>query len=220
MIHTKYKKPLKHVKIRAEYTYCPYCDKTTKDYGGKKHTYHQYGTLISDVWRDIACELDGDLLPVISRFQDLFSLEPYQKIMVLDCRFMRDISVSSEIVRESSCQYPLFAVNKSEKISENSLPPNLTDRLINGDCLERLKELPDNSIDFIFTDPPYNLDKKYNNYSDDLEIKEYFDWCDKWIAELVRVLKPGRTLALLNIPIWSVRFKIGSCGMLYIFRFE
>ena len=60
-------------------------------------------------------------------------------------------------------------------------------------------------MDFAFTDPPYNLGKSYSGYSDDLKIKDYFDWCDKWITELGRVLKPGRTLALLNIPLWAVR---------------
>lgn len=27
--------------------------------------------------------------------------------------------------------------------------------LLHGDCLERMKEIPDASIDFILTDPPY-----------------------------------------------------------------
>jgi len=215
LIHTRYKKSLKHVKTRIEYSYCPNCDKTTKDYGGKKHTYHQYGTLMSDVWRDIACELDGDISPVISRFQDLFGLEPYKKLLVLDCRFMDYISISKpdgntpdwvqsfNAIREASPQYFLFGNNK--KVSENKQLSNLANRLINGSCLEQLREIPDNSIDFVFTDPPYNLGKKYSGYTDDLEIKEYFNWCDKWIAELARVLKPGRTLTLLNIPIWSIR---------------
>jgi site-specific DNA-methyltransferase (adenine-specific) len=52
MLYTKYKGSLKHTLTRIKYTYCPLCKKTTKDYGGKKHTYHHYGTLISDVWRD------------------------------------------------------------------------------------------------------------------------------------------------------------------------
>jgi site-specific DNA-methyltransferase (adenine-specific) len=107
--------------------------------------------------------------------------------------------------RESSAQYSLFSGNNSQKIPASSLILDLTDQIINGDCLERLKEIPSDSIDFIFTDPPYNLGKKYSGYSDDLEIKEYFNWCDRWLAELARVLKPGRTLALLNIPIWSIR---------------
>jgi len=210
LIHTRYKKSLSHVKTRIEYTYCPNCDKTTKDYGGKKHTYHQYGTVMSDVWRDIACELDGDLTPIITRFRDLLGLEPYKKLLVLDCRLMDYVPVSNNetsipdwiqnfnTVRETSSQYLLFGSDNEQKVSENDLPLNFTDRLINGDCLEQLKEIPDNSVDFVFTDPPYNLGKKYSGYTDDLEIKEYFNWCDMWIAELARILKPGRTLALLN----------------------
>ncbi|MBC8400672.1 MAG: site-specific DNA-methyltransferase [Candidatus Marinimicrobia bacterium] len=217
LIHTRYKKSLRHVKTRIEYSYCPNCDKTTKDYGGKKHTYHQYGTLLSDVWRDIACELDGDISPVILRFQDLFGFTPYKKLLVLDCRLMKYIPVSNigsntpdwvqnfNAIREASPQYFLFRNNTGQDDFENGLSSNLKNRLINGDCLEQLRDIPDNSIDFVFTDPPYNLGKKYSGYSDDLQIKKYFNWCDQWIAELARVLKPGRTLTLLNIPIWSIR---------------
>lgn len=39
---------------------------------------------------------------------------------------------------------------------------NLTMRLLHGDALERLKELPDNSIDSVVTDPPYGLSKEPN----------------------------------------------------------
>ena len=71
LIHTRYAQSLRHTKTRIAYTYCPACDKTTKDYGGKKHTYHQYGTLASDVWRDMPCDLAGDISPIITRFRDL-----------------------------------------------------------------------------------------------------------------------------------------------------
>ena len=51
LVLSKYRTSLRHApKTRIEYTYCPECDKTTKDYGGKKHTYHGYGTLVSDVY--------------------------------------------------------------------------------------------------------------------------------------------------------------------------
>jgi len=38
-----------------------------------------------------------------------------------------------------------------------------TTKLILGDCLEHLKEIPDNSIDCIITDPPYALNKEMQN---------------------------------------------------------
>lgn len=191
LVHTRYKPSLRHVKTRIKYTYCPICDKTTKDYGGKKHTYHELGTLISDVWRDISCDLDGNISPIVDRFADLFGLEPYKELTVFDCRPLDLQRLPTRL--------------KHIEFEENKLPGDLTNRILHGDCLEELGRIPDNSIDFAFTDPPYNLGKKYIGYTDDLEIQDYFKWCDEWIAELARALKPGRTLALLNIPLWSVR---------------
>jgi len=227
LIHTCYKQSLRHTKTRIEYTYCPACDKTTKDYGGKKHTYHHYGTLMSDVWRDLPTDLTGDLTAIIDRFRDLFGLEPYAELLVLDCRqtgWEREAlrytlgagwDVGFLRGREERVRYGVApAVLQADLFSRSDpldydaggiLPEHLVNRILHGDCLERLGEIPDDSIDFVFTDPPYNLGKKYANYLDDLEIQEYFNWCDQWIAELARVLKPGRTLALLNIPLWAIR---------------
>lgn len=84
LICTRYQQALHHTKTRIKYTYCPVCDKTTKDYGGKKHTYHKDGTLISDVWRDLNCELEGDIDSVINRLADLFGIDSYKEIRVFD----------------------------------------------------------------------------------------------------------------------------------------
>lgn len=195
LVHTKYAYSLRHAKTRVEYSYCPACDKTTKDYGGKKHTYHEYGTLMSDVWRDIECELDSDVTAVIDRFSDLLGIHPYQELHVLDCRSLglkRGLVEPSEMVGSQ--------LEEMGRANEG-----WTDKLIVGDCLEELRSIPDNSVDFAFADPPYNLKKHYTGYCDDMTISEYFDWCDNWIGELARVLRPGRTCAVLNIPIWAIR---------------
>ena len=39
---------------------------------------------------------------------------------------------------------------------------DLKNKLINGDSLEELKKIPDESFDLIFADPPYNLQLKGN----------------------------------------------------------
>lgn len=75
-------------------------------------------------------------------------------------------------------------------------------KIINGDCLELLIKIPDNSVDMTFADPPFNLQKKYNNYKDSLEFEDYIKWCDQWIREMVRVTKPTGSIFVHNIPKW------------------
>lgn len=196
LIYSVYKGGLRHTKTRIKYTYCPACKKTTKDYGGKKHTYHKYGTLISDVWRDIASDIDGNLDPLIERFADLFGIDAYKQLRVLDCR---SISIQRHAINKKVVTFREKKYNFEQKKRKKE------NFLILGDCLDELAKIESNSVDFAFADPPYNLGKKYKNYSDNLEITKYFDWCDRWISELARVLRPGRTLAILNIPLWSIR---------------
>lgn len=196
LVLTRYRGALRHNKTRIGYTYCPACRKTTKDYGGKKHTYHEYGTLMSDVWRDMECDPKQNIETVIERIRDLFSIEPYQRLTVVDLRACRELMPQTTSTVEREAQLPI-------QWEEQGLP--IGSQLLQMDCMEALKTLPDNSVDFCFTDPPYNIQKKYDSWKDALELVEYFDWCDCWLSELFRVLKPGRTLAVLNIPQWAVR---------------
>ncbi len=58
-----------------------------------------------------------------------------------------------------------------------------------GDCLKIMKKFPDESIDLVFADPPFNIGIKYDNYNDNLPYEEYYDWSKKWINECYRLLK-------------------------------
>ncbi len=197
LILSRYKTSLKHTKTRIAYTYCPTCDKTTKDYGGKKHLYHNYGTIMSDVWRDISYEPELYPTEILDRLRDLFGLELYKKLVFFDFSKYQSTSKNLKIKDD---QLSFISYNKyNQDLINNS-------QILNGDCLDLLKNIPDSSVDFCFADPPYNLSKKYDTWYDNLEFDEYFNWCDKWIDELMRVLKPGRYLALLNIPLLSIRY--------------
>ncbi len=83
---------------------------------------------------------------------------------------------------------------------------SLVHRITQGDCLERLKQIPDDSVQMTFADPPFNLGKKYNSYKDTLKLQEYLNWCEIWISEMVRVTKPDGTIFLHNIPKWLTFF--------------
>lgn len=67
-----------------------------------------------------------------------------------------------------------------------------------GDCLELFPEVKDGSVDMIFADPPYNLDKRYYSVSD--KNSNYFHWMELWMAESYRVLKPGGSAYFMNAP--------------------
>ncbi|MHB1688139.1 MAG: DNA-methyltransferase [Ignavibacteriaceae bacterium] len=78
----------------------------------------------------------------------------------------------------------------------------MKNKIMQGDLLSLLKNIPDDSIDITFADPPFNLKKKYNSYADSLKLKDYLDWCQQWIIELVRITKPTGSIFLHNIPKW------------------
>ncbi|MBD5164540.1 site-specific DNA-methyltransferase [Helicobacter sp.] len=84
-----------------------------------------------------------------------------------------------------------------------NLPIN---QILQGDCLELFKKIPNNSIDCIFADPPFNLRKKYNSHKDKLLESEYLQWCEKWINECVRVAKEDGFIFLHNIPKWLIYY--------------
>ncbi len=75
-------------------------------------------------------------------------------------------------------------------------------RIIQDDCINFLQQIPDNSIDVTFADPPFNLKKKYHSNKDNLALIEYLNWCEKWINEMVRITKPTGSIFIHNIPKW------------------
>jgi len=77
--------------------------------------------------------------------------------------------------------------------------------LYQGDCIQVMQQLPDRSVDCIFADPPFNLDKNYGGSVDDnLDCADYLTWSFRWIDEAVRLLKEGGAFFLYNIPKWSI----------------
>ena len=63
-----------------------------------------------------------------------------------------------------------------------------------GDCKEELKNLPENSVDLIFTSPPY-ADQRKKTYGG-ISPNKYVDWFLPITEELLRVLKPTGTFVL------------------------
>lgn len=67
-------------------------------------------------------------------------------------------------------------------------------QIIHGDTLKVLPTLASDSAQIVIADPPYNIGKDFGNKSDRQPMQEYLTWCDQWIAECLRILKPNGTM--------------------------
>ena len=67
-------------------------------------------------------------------------------------------------------------------------------KVYNLDCIQELKKMKKETVDIIICDPPYNIGKDFGNDSDKQKMDVYLKWCDEWIKECIRVLKPAGTL--------------------------
>lgn len=87
------------------------------------------------------------------------------------------------------------------KLSEITDYKQLINTVVQGDCLEGMKMIPDNSVDLVVTSPPYNLvsghhtgNKKTQAYDDNLPENEYQNWQIKILNECKRVLKSNGSI--------------------------
>ena len=75
-----------------------------------------------------------------------------------------------------------------------------------------MKGLDDESVDIIICDPPYNIGKDFGNNSWNVDTDEYLLWCDQWIEQCIRILKPTGTLYIYGfseiLAFIRVRIKI------------
>lgn len=77
--------------------------------------------------------------------------------------------------------------------------------LFRCDCLHLLSLIPDESIDCVFADPPFNLGKEYGSrrVRDDRTDGDYLAWCREWLSQGCRVLKPGGAFFVYSLPKWA-----------------
>lgn len=93
--------------------------------------------------------------------------------------------------------------------SSLSFPDNFIDKIICGDCLQVMRQIPDASVDLIITSPPYNLKnstgngmkdgrggkwanaelvKGYKDHNDCMPHNEYVNWQRKCLQEMIRLI--------------------------------
>lgn len=96
--------------------------------------------------------------------------------------------------------------------------------ILQGDCLDLFKWLPDKSVDLILTSPPYNMNlrirngvyvsrqivkefsTKYKNFNDNLPMNDYFEFNKKVLEQCLRVA---------DLTFYNVQFLTGNKPALF-----
>ncbi len=88
-------------------------------------------------------------------------------------------------------------INHAPSQTAASDPPD-TGLIYQGDCIATMQGWPDDCLDLIFADPPYNIGFDYgDNYVDELPDDEYLDWTYRWIDQCARLMKPSGSMYIL-----------------------
>lgn len=90
----------------------------------------------------------------------------------------------------------------------------ISNKTVHQDTFEALKFLPKNSFDLFFSDPPYNLNKKFGEAKfQETSIDEYEIWLDSWLSQVVKLLKPTASVYICGD--WRSSSAIQRIGMKY-----
>lgn len=72
---------------------------------------------------------------------------------------------------------------------------DITNRIIHQDLFDVIKFLPDEFVDLLFIDPPYNLNKKFASVSfKKMQSDDYEIWLDSWLGQIIKILKPDASV--------------------------
>jgi len=140
-------------------------------------------------------------------------LQPANKSMEpLIFRNGRDVSIQGivlDVIREVSADIPEIVIRKTEQDAVVLRPYYEKPRfkLYQANCLNVLAKFPENSVDMIFADPPYNLSNggftvhagrmvsvNKGDWDKSRGFKDDYDFHYKWLEACRRVLKPHSTL--------------------------
>lgn len=79
------------------------------------------------------------------------------------------------------------------------------DTIINADCMDVLKQLPDKCVDLVLTDPPYGMNFKSNHRTkkfNKIENDNNLNWLPQWVNEINRIKKDDSHI-FVNLLLWS-----------------
>lgn len=79
------------------------------------------------------------------------------------------------------------------------IDPSAQVTLLSGDVLDALAHVPDECVDGVVSDPPYNISIKGSHW-DHYKSEAFITWCESWARECLRILKPGGLIFSFGSP--------------------
>jgi len=114
----------------------------------------------------------------------------------------RTINISKKEISEYKNQSIILTKNESVK--------NLQNKIVQQDLFSVVDYLPENFVDLLFIDPPYNLSKNFSTVKfKEMKENEYESYIDSWLSKLVKILKPNASIYFCcdwktSIPAYNV----------------
>ncbi|MGG1864730.1 DNA-methyltransferase [Bacillus altitudinis] len=143
----------------------------------------------------------GEDLRKIIECLDISELELRLKLGIIDNSTLHLIEQNSSQISK------LLKPNQDSVQTKINLEPAFkTDKgtLYQADCIDVIRAIPNESVDMIFADPPFNLDKVYESEMNDNLTKEaYLKWTEEWLLGCINLLKEGGSLFIWNLPYWN-----------------
>jgi len=101
------------------------------------------------------------------------------------------------------------------RLKKNTSLNQIENRVICQDIDKAIKYLPDKFVDLMFVDPPYNINKKFNQVSfKSMSNDAYQMWLDNWLSKMIRILKDSASVYICSD--WSSSRAIVNVGTKYL----
>jgi len=167
-------------------------------FAGPTHSYEMYYQAVRRNWRFgqmspvnvhiVSADLDGPIVANMTRKE-------------ADAQVMQDKMIEHMAIYQE--------ITKTEKVYDEYKVGNVKGanwEMLQGDCVERSRELASDSLDYIVYSPPFASLYTYSNSSRDMgncaSHSEFFTHFKFLVSEMLRALKPGRLMSFhcMNLP--------------------
>lgn len=85
---------------------------------------------------------------------------------------------------------------------------NFLNKIIEGNCIEVLKNFKKPFVDLIFADPPFNIGYQYDMYKDNINEDKYLAWTEDWMSACAKALKPNGSFYVAICDEYAAEIKI------------